>query len=419
MKHLVKLLLIFILLPFISTAQTNYKPGYVVTLTGDTLHGFIDYKEWENSPAKINFKANLQSNEAKNFSPGNSAAFGINGFEYYEQYKLSVSLSRVDPERMSTGVDTSTTTATVFLKVVVKGKNVNLYEYNDDIKLRFYIKDRSSGKPDELILRTYLDPDNSTRIVTQTRYKNQLQQLASKYQVSNEKLTKIIEGSNYTEKDIIDIVSKINEAENRLNNIRKIAPVRFFLGAGINRSSLKYSGNTYLALNANSKAGYGPKLAIGIDAFSNPNVGRLILRAELSLATTGLQVNSNTSPYASQSFSQFVIALTPQLIYNFYNTESLKIYTGAGFAINLPKYTNDHYDYDPDPYSGTRSVIKNYPNLASTYVSFSGTLGFVLSKKYEVYASYIPSAVVTDHYELFSGAITSLQLGFNYLFGSR
>jgi len=46
MKHLVKLLLIFILLPFISTAQTNYKPGYVVTLTGDTLHGFIDYKEW-------------------------------------------------------------------------------------------------------------------------------------------------------------------------------------------------------------------------------------------------------------------------------------------------------------------------------------------------------------------------------------
>jgi hypothetical protein len=45
MKFFYKVLLAVILLPAFSYAQSNYKPGYVVNLKGDTLRGFIDCRE--------------------------------------------------------------------------------------------------------------------------------------------------------------------------------------------------------------------------------------------------------------------------------------------------------------------------------------------------------------------------------------
>ena len=48
---------VLFLLPLLSIAQANYKSGYVVTLKGDTLRGYINYKEWGRNPKDIDFKA--------------------------------------------------------------------------------------------------------------------------------------------------------------------------------------------------------------------------------------------------------------------------------------------------------------------------------------------------------------------------
>jgi hypothetical protein len=74
MKYQNKLLLFFFLLPFFSLAQTNYKPGYVVTLKGDTLRGFIDYKEWIKNPKYISFKNTPGNREVESFSPQSANA---------------------------------------------------------------------------------------------------------------------------------------------------------------------------------------------------------------------------------------------------------------------------------------------------------------------------------------------------------
>ncbi len=39
-----------------SFCQENYQPGYIVGLKGDTLHGFINYRNWERNPDKISFR---------------------------------------------------------------------------------------------------------------------------------------------------------------------------------------------------------------------------------------------------------------------------------------------------------------------------------------------------------------------------
>lgn len=48
--------------------QENFISGYIVKAHGDTVHGYVDYQQWVNSPAVIIFKANI--NEApQTFKP--------------------------------------------------------------------------------------------------------------------------------------------------------------------------------------------------------------------------------------------------------------------------------------------------------------------------------------------------------------
>jgi hypothetical protein len=90
MKYFYKLLFAAFLMPVISIAQSNYKPGYVVTLKGDTLTGLIDYREWNNNPKNIRFK-NSHDNVPVNYSTGDSHAFAVTGREYFERFVLPVS----------------------------------------------------------------------------------------------------------------------------------------------------------------------------------------------------------------------------------------------------------------------------------------------------------------------------------------
>jgi hypothetical protein len=247
-----------------------------------------------------------------------------------------------------------------------------------------------------------------------------LQLLAAKYGRSIEKLTNKIKISGYNEADLVGIVNNINGVEGLGNNGgAKTSPVRFFAGAGINISKLSYSGETPLALDATNKTSYGPRVDLGIDAFLNPNVGRLLLRAEVSFSTANLQVNSNSDAKASHSFKQFVSTLAPQLIYNVYNTDDTKAYLGAGLAINFTANSNNIYRYAQEPFSGTKVEIKDYPKLLSTYISFVTRAGVVLHKRYEIFVIYIPAAEVTDRYTSFSGSVTAVQAGINYLLGTK
>lgn len=418
MKHLYLFLFLIFLLPFFASAQSNYKPGYVVNLKGDTTKGFVDFKEWDKNPVKINFKANLQAPEVQKLSADDISAFAVNGLEYYEKYKVSVSMDQVDVEKLSTGVDTSSTAGNIFLRVLVKGKYVTLYDYKDDIKNRFFIKDNALTNPEELIYRTYLNPNEVTQIVTQPWYQNQLNILAIKYGQSTGKLTAAIEKTGYNGNDLTIIVNTINQSGMAVSHGNNARPVRFFAGAAIIGESLKYSGTEFLAWDPTSKMSFGPRFNIGVDAFLNPDVGRLILRVELSVTTIKLQTSSNVAPFASQSLNLLTSGITPQLTYNIYNTDAVKAYIGAGAAINWYVNSNNNYYYAENPYAA-KELKKGYPNIASSGASFMSRAGVVLNKKYELFLIYALPTVVTDHYGSFAGSVYSTQLGINYLFGSK
>ena len=62
-----KFVTLLILLPFYALAQSNYKDGYLITQSGDSLAGSIDYKEWYKTPEKIKFRNPQGSGEEREY----------------------------------------------------------------------------------------------------------------------------------------------------------------------------------------------------------------------------------------------------------------------------------------------------------------------------------------------------------------
>ena len=74
----------------LSMAQTNPKPGYIITNTGDTVRGILDFRTNDLLSKKCVFKANGES-ESKTYNPGDieSFRFDHNG-KYFVTRRLNV-----------------------------------------------------------------------------------------------------------------------------------------------------------------------------------------------------------------------------------------------------------------------------------------------------------------------------------------
>src|ERR1700712_305685 len=88
-----------------ASAQSKYKPGYVVTLNGDTVKGYIDYLEWGNNPKTISFKKN-ETAQKELYTIDNTTAFGVKGNEKYRRETVWLSQDRVDMGNLRTVIDT-------------------------------------------------------------------------------------------------------------------------------------------------------------------------------------------------------------------------------------------------------------------------------------------------------------------------
>ena len=291
-------LVILSLLPLLSIAQSNYKSGYVVTLKGDTLRGYINYKEWGRNPKDIDFKARLDS-KARLFGVQEIKYFQIGDMVSYQLYSINISLNPIDISSPPSVTDTASLNDTVFLKILQKGANVSLYGYRDGIKNRFYIKDNSLNVPVELLYGVYesYGDANSNSVVTKNTFRDQLNQIAGKYKPGADKLAAQIQQAGYIEDDLISIAAEINGNAAAWGILKSAGspPVRFFAGGAFISSSLKYSsgGPYYGASPATSNS---PKVSIGVDAITDPDVGHLLFRVELAYTVNNFSVNAQPNP---------------------------------------------------------------------------------------------------------------------------
>jgi hypothetical protein len=421
MKIFRKLFLLSFLVPLFSLAQSNYKPGYIITLKGDTLHGYIDYKEWENNPKHIAFKRDIRQGNADIFTTKAANAFAITGQQYYERYVVPVSQDPVDVSTMGSKLDTSYRTDTVFLRILNKGRYMALYGYRDDIKPRFYLLEAGQTRPQELIYHAYYNINESSSIQYVKRFHIQLQNIAQTNGINNDEVSREIVRCNYSETDLIGIAQKINGNSSKQFTAQKLFGIRWFAGAGANYSNFKFTGNVFSIFPASNSV--SPKIDAGIDFFSNKNIQKFYLRAEVSFTYgqysfsyhDNISTPSNTT---SLDLKQYNTAITPQFIYNIYNKEQFKAFIDFGISINLASYS--HYQLITKYDSFPTNTQDNYPEFENIYMTTPIKAGVAANKKFEVYVCYIPPVSITGRSAYaFRSNITSYQAGLNYLFGSK
>lgn len=395
------------ILPLFSFAQSNFKPGYVIDLKGDTIKGFIDYQEWEKNPRQVTFKNT--GGTTQRYTAQTSNGFAAAGLEYFEAHTVNISQDEVDLDKLGGILDTTSRVDTVFMKVLIKGRYLSLFSYTDAIKTRYFIMEHGGVQPQELVYHVYMAQDNNVKYVS--RYRTQLAYEAQKNNVNNARLSGLISQAKYDMKDLVQVVAMINGSDSYEVVTKSQFGTRWFAGAGVSYNDMVFTGD----IKYGDAYSLFPQVAFGIDILPNKNTQQFFLRAELS--ATG-----NSHDFKDQSSELKVVQNTGSLVlqayYSFYNGQKAKIFAGGGLSVNFSTYPTHYYiangGVDDTPIKNT-----GYPDYHTIWESVLLKAGVIVNKQIEIYAGYSPPTTVTNNYSNFGGNVMTYQAGVNFLFGAK
>ncbi|WP_187262942.1 hypothetical protein [Pontibacter beigongshangensis] len=430
LKHFTSVMCLFLLCPFFIQAQSNYKPGFVVTTAGDTLQGFINYKEWGQNPITITFRQNADGGQEQIFDAGSSRYFEISGFEAYQSYEGPITMNPLDIQNLSTNSSTIVANATVFLKILEAGDKIAFLSYTDRIKARYFVQEQDGTSPQELYYnKYYVASTGKTQIIEQKGYIGQLQFLASKYGASSAKLTRDIESAAYRSYALQTIVNKLNGHAHPRPSTTSVTEksTRFYAGLAIYSNTASIEGQNIMSNATHNKASMSPRVVVGADIFLNRHVQKMQFRIEASAGSAKYAIKKTERSGSAVTehtygLSQQTATFSPQFIYNLYNTDQIKAYLGLGLQFNYSTYSDNtyHSQYsNPNiPYEYKPVTKKDYLVIEPLWVSYSIRSGLIINRKFELAAAYMPPVAVT-RYVGYSLNLSSYAVGVNYLFSRK
>ncbi|MGZ3944034.1 MAG: hypothetical protein ACXVJB_03785 [Mucilaginibacter sp.] len=412
--------LLFIALPCIILAQSNYRAGYVIKTNGDTLKGFIDYHQWDQNPRSIYFKITRDKHQAINFDPRTIKEFHVSG-ETYVSYQGAISTDKNKFPDLPMGLDTGKRQDTIFLEQVSQGKYLTLFYHRDAIKARFFAAEKDAI-PIELKYYQYSDQG---QLAIKEFYRGQLLFYANKYVPGDPKLAQKIEDTRFDKTGLAEMISAINGESIHVN---KESHYRFFLGGGLSEIKSNYRYDQPVAVYtlvgpvteedshyekvSKFSTTVSPLLDFGMDVFTNPDVQKLIYRTEVSFSYNSPKFQyvvavlaDKTNTVESYSFDQYFTTLTPQIILNLYNKNNFKIYIGGGIGFNFSVYTNEHLS------KGTAG------DLQSFWMNIPVQAGVVVNKRLELSLGYAGPADMVNFFNNSAGISNQhVSIGLRFLF---
>jgi hypothetical protein len=228
------------MLPGRLSAQENFLTGFIVNLSGDTVHGEIDYRGWDVSPSSVNFRKGAR-NIKQAFSSGDIRAFGVQtkkGPEVYRAFMVRLINNSHDLSKLSNHPQPTWDQTQIFLQLLEDGA-LSLYKYKRaDARIHFFIS-KGADLPAELIFHTYADYNNA--LYYNREYRQQLQAATADCPDMKSSGT---DGLEYHEKAITKLVSRYNtcKVEKSYSFRNERNPVHISLTAGANYARFRTEG---------------------------------------------------------------------------------------------------------------------------------------------------------------------------------
>jgi hypothetical protein len=343
MQKSVYLFLFFFFITLKSFTQQNFTKSKIINSQGDTLTGFIDYKEWIKSPKQISFKKNL-SEVSVTYSTEELKGFIIdfNGEIYrnltlnYE--KLSRSSSKPKFESLSKYANRSKIMVekNILVRQLSNGK-VNLYQFIDD-NLENHLLIESNDIIEPLI---YHIIEVKNEIVSLKQYQIQLNTLLIN---SCKKLN--FEKVEYLPNDIKKLIDTYNQCFEKAIITSTIKEVKgkweYGITAGIGYASFKHIfPTTYSFVTLIGNKNTAPVGGIFFNYSFGRGRGKYAILNELNTYT----IESNTFE-TNRNYHYLIqyVAIQTLFRYKFY-VKNPSIYLILGFSNGFSNKNNSAVTY--------------------------------------------------------------------------
>lgn len=212
-----------LLISSIAIGQINYEPGYFISNDGQKTDCLIRNINWRNTPSEFKYILNENDTDQKTAVINNIKEFAIINDVTFKKFTLEIDRSPSNTRNLTHDKNPNLKTETQFLKVLVEG-DFNLYEYNDEDLVRFFVSTGNHEKVEQLIYKEYFADNN--KIGKNNQFRQQLFLLLKSEDLS----TKSFEKLKYDRDDI----SKLFIQYNKIKDPTFIEPVKQKASGGVN-----------------------------------------------------------------------------------------------------------------------------------------------------------------------------------------
>ncbi|MCW3117648.1 MAG: hypothetical protein JWM28_1730 [Chitinophagaceae bacterium] len=349
-------------------SQQNFQNAYVVNINQDTIRGEIDYRYWEKTPRRIEFKKENSENKIF-YKPDEITAFHVANQNYVSAIvSLEKSSQRIN--ELDNSPDFIFSKDTVFLEALVTGNKPLYYLKDFNEKESFFIKGESGYEL--LRYKEYLKTvDGISMLVKNEGYKNSLkvylQECAGLYRK--------IERMSYTLKNMQNLFRDYYTCQGVNPGYQKEIgknKSEFGVLAGLAVTKLTFSSSAS-SVNEIANTNFPQSTAFAAGLFYNiylhRDLKKLSINAELiysSYKTDGVyeaHPNDNYSNKTTTSFAFSYIKFNGLVRYTF-PVSAAFIYINAGMSNGLIISEKNEQKQITTVY--TTETIKNGPALRDT-----------------------------------------------------
>lgn len=408
----------FLLLHEIAFSQRNMQPGYIVTASGDSLSGNVNYLNWTINPREILFAGSDGSEKV--FSVAEISRLGIIGKDYYTKAIVTRSTKPIDIPILTKESVEVLITDTVLLRNLATGP-LNLFELKD-FKDHYYLQ--TNGGPITELKYEVVIGENDRDLTERNLFRGQLNaavfNLTGEFP-SDQQLNRI----NYKEKDLVRFIDQVNVKKGGSPAmVKKGRPklVKFYGGVGVAYNNIAIERASKDDINIlDMKPGITPGLQAGIEFLTSRSRQKFFLRFEMAyygMATSG-QASVPESPTErprNVTYELSMYNLSPSFEFYYKPISSPKIdwYLGGGYLHNFSSYTKNTMVTEHLDYGGT--VVKDpYVNFETNWGQWIVKTGVMLNKKFDMSICY-PIDGTFNRFFGYGAKVRNPRLQVNYRF---
>lgn len=397
------LLLLFCGMRHSAFSQSDFRKGFVVTAPGDTVRGFVNYREAAKAYRECDFRP-AEHAATTTYQPGQVAGYGFVGNAYFASRTVEVESGK--PE-------------TVFLEVLVKGP-VTLYKYQGG----FFLEKGDGRLMWVAYSETRIENNSGTYLKKSNRYIG----IVNMMMHDCESMGRSVEQLTLSEKQITKLVERYNKCVGVTAVVYKEKKAwlkaDFGVLAGVNHSTLAFSSpyGSYDVFEEPLTKSTSPLGGVSIDVSSPRLNERISFHVEgqylkSSYSAFALYENGSTTNrhYLSYSISQVKVPIA--LRYTFAGRK-VKPYINAGVSATFQVKSSSSWkleaesqnivktDYEPPLPIGNKQ-IGYWGGIGGSVAMFSNFSAFV-ELRYEHTNGVLDRKIIPV--DIMSSSVTNIQL---------